>query len=89
MVGDRGKKTSANLSLAAWEKGRAKKKEFKTAEELKLVPEASANYGKIVDMLHNIDSTIDKGDDQCKKVLDSHEKQFLVAYRVSSPDCDS
>lgn len=65
-----------------WGPHKEKKKEYKTAEDLNLLPEASANYTKIVETLKNIDSTIEKGDEECKKVLDNHEKQFLLAYRV-------
>jgi len=63
-------------------KKRDKKDTYKTPEELKLLPENSASYNKIVDVFKNIDSTIEKGDETCKKVLDNHEKQFLLAYRV-------
>lgn len=54
----------------------------KLSEELKSLPEVSANFKKIVETFDNIGTAIQKGDEQCKKVLDDHEKQFLLAYRV-------
>lgn len=54
----------------------------KISEELKALPEVSTNFKKIVETFDNIGTTIQKGDEQCKKVLDDHEKQFLLAYRV-------
>jgi len=58
----------------------------KLSEELKVLPEVSTNFKKIVETFDNIEATIQKGDEQCKKVLDDHEKQFLLAYRVICAD---
>ena len=55
---------------------------YKTPEELKLPTDVSAGYSKIVDTLKGIDVAIEKSDEECKKILDNHEKQFLLAYRV-------
>ncbi len=74
---------SLGFAMKTWERAHKKKKEYKTAEELSLLPEVSGNYTKIVDAAKSIDDVIDRGDEQCKKVLDNHEKQFLLAYRVS------
>ena len=54
----------------------------KLTEELKGLPDVSSNYKKIVDTFENIGTAIQEGDEKCKKVLDDHEKQFLLAYRV-------
>ena len=72
-----------SLMIKLWGPSKEKKKDYKTAEALNLLPEASANYGKIIETLKSIDTTIEKGDVDCKKVLDNHEKQFLLAYRVN------